>query len=145
MKTTIAIASQASADKVLSDLVMRRPKWKMLGRAPDEMDCYGFALAVYRDGLGLDLPDFTGEHEPVTIARWFRAQKESWVRLEQPEPYCLVALGRARHVTHVGVYHPEDRVYHLTNLGIVGQHPSTLHAYGYSLVEYYQHRNFLNA
>lgn len=144
MKTTIGNASLPSVDEILCRFVMARPEWEPLGRSLNQVDCYGFAHAVYGEGLGLPIADFDQETKDLsTIANWFRRQREEWVELDEPESYCLVALGKGKHVTHVGIYHPEGLVYHVTHVGVVGQPASELYAYGYSLVKYYQHRSLI--
>lgn len=144
MKTTTANGSLASVDEVLRRLVLANPQWTPLGRSDSHVDCYGFVVAVYREGLGLDIPDLAdGLGGPVAIARWLRKQQEHWCELTAPEPYCLVALGRVSHITHVGVYHPSGLVFHVTEVGVVGQPVPTLQASGYSLVKYFQHRSLV--
>lgn len=142
--TTTDSDSRAWADEVLTRLTLAKPEWVPLARGETQMDCYGFVLAFYREGLGLELQDLPAGYSTATMARWFHRQREQWVEVPEPLPYCVVGMGH-RHITHVGVYHPSGCVLHVARRGgIIGQHVDILRASGYPLVQYYAHRSMLN-
>lgn len=114
-----------------------------MARDNGHIDCYGFAVTVYREGLGLEIPDIAAASSPVAVARWFKAQQDSWVELDSPEAYCIVAMGHGKHITHVGVYHPDGLVFHVSLAGVIGQPIDMLKGTGYNYIRYFQHRSLI--
>jgi cell wall-associated NlpC family hydrolase len=80
------------------------------GRTRAGWDCWGLVLAVYRDQLGLELPDWR-RAAPFGLAAQARAFREAWraltaglaLELEAPAPFALVFVARAPAPHHVGV------------------------------------------
>lgn len=79
------------------------------GRGPDEYDCYGLCMEVCRR-RGILLPDFGTSPSSPAIHGMIQRGKERFVRLDRPEPFCLVTfMIKAPYTSHVGVV-LDDRV-----------------------------------
>jgi len=81
------------------------------GRDRAGWDCWGLVLAVYRDRLALELPDWR-RPEPFGLAAQIRAFGEAWhdvqgraraQALETPEAFAVALVARDRWPHHVGV------------------------------------------
>lgn len=69
--------------------------------------CWDYVRLVLRDYLGAEL-DAVGVDVggPLEAARQLKtnAQRKAFVRLDKPEPFCVVELQQFRSPEHVGVY-----------------------------------------
>jgi hypothetical protein len=80
------------------------------GRDDDGYDCWGIVVAIYRDRLGVELPDWRW-HAPFGPAEKLRAFGESADtaigvsahEIETPEPWAIGLLYGERRPHHVGV------------------------------------------
>lgn len=147
MTTTQATASQAYADSLI-EAALAKP-WECLGRGPDSYDCWGFCLHVLRDGLGwAGAPEFIYEEGLEERERAFddgMARELStgrWHMLARPEPYCVIMLGQTRRITHVGIWHPSNTIYHcFEGAGVVGTRVPSMKRLGWSRMVPYKHED----
>ena len=81
------------------------------GRDRTGWDCWGLVLAVYREQLGLELPDWQ-RGAPFGLAQQVRAFGKAWddvradglaVELEAPAPFAIALAVRHSAPHHVGV------------------------------------------
>jgi len=82
------------------------------GRDRNGWDCWGLVLAVYRDRLGVELPDWR-RPEPFGLVAQVRAFGEAWrdvqagaqaIELTTPEPLAIALVARTAGAPHhVGV------------------------------------------
>jgi len=81
------------------------------GRDRNGWDCWGLVLAVYRERLGLELPDWQRD-EPFGIAQQIRAFGKAWnevkegalaTEIDAPEPFAIALVLRHFSPHHVGV------------------------------------------
>lgn len=147
MTTTPPRGSQAYADALI-EAALGKP-WECLGRGPSSYDCWGFVLHVLRDGLGwADAPEFAYEPGLAERERAFAdgmtAELDTgrWRQLDRPEPYCVVMMGQTRRVTHVGIWHPSNTIYHCFEAcGVVGTRLPTMRKLGWGLILPYAHED----
>ncbi len=91
----------------LADFVGKDFAWG--GRGPDTYDCYGLVKAV-QAARGIELPEYASVSDKALIHQLVMAERELFVPLERPEPWCVVALAiHPRFVSHVGVVIDDSR------------------------------------
>ena len=72
-------------------------------------DCYRLVVMVYKDKLGIDLPDFAGIFVDGSLAslkkvtRHIRETKKTWQKVDKPAPFDVILLRTGNMVYHVGV------------------------------------------
>jgi cell wall-associated NlpC family hydrolase len=74
-------------------------------RGPNKFDCYGLCIEVYKR-LGKEVEDygFLDTEKAKEISNLFDEKRENFVKIDKPQPFCLVALMIVRpYVSHVGV------------------------------------------
>lgn len=93
------------------------------GRDRRGVDCWGLVQLVYRDRLGVELPDY-GEisaSDLLRIAKRMKQDVASWIKVEEPKALDVVLMlgtptgpdGRTRAVnTHAGVMADSNHVLH---------------------------------
>lgn len=74
---------------------------------PDKFDCWGLLVYIYRNLLGIELPDFFGFENIRDYPR--KIEKEvfnssDWEEIAEPEPFCGVAMSRSKVLHHVGIW-----------------------------------------
>jgi len=88
-------------------------KYKAGGRSVEGgLDCYGLVKVIY-SRLGKTLPEFDGQAttDYKNINNLAMKAKNRFIRLNFPEPFCIVAIMRVRpYVSHIGVM-LEDNVH----------------------------------
>lgn len=78
-------------------------EFEMGGRGPDRYDCYGLCYEICRLN-DHEMPSFRTPADWMAAYHIMTLEKERFVRLEKPKPFCLVAFSLKRNlVTHVGV------------------------------------------
>ena len=116
--------------------------WVPGGRTEKEMDCWGLLMRVYKEQLGISLP----EHKNIDATRVLeysgaiRKGMEDWELLEKPEHLCGVALSRSKKIHHVGVYLENDGglILHChEESGVIIQTPREMAKLGWRKIEYY--------
>lgn len=146
MTTTPATGSPACADAVIAAAIGK--PWECLARGPESYDCWGFCLRVLRDGLGwTSAPEFAYDVGLDERERAFEDGMASelatglWTPLDKFEPYCVVMLGQTRRITHVGIWHPSNTIYHcFEGAGVVGTRVPVLRKMGWSRMLPYKHK-----
>ena len=82
-------------------------KYTPRGRAKEEgLDCYGLAICIYRD-MGITLPDpVYADTEAKTNKRIMESLESAIpnVRLEKPEPGCVIEFTVLGEPSHIGIY-----------------------------------------
>lgn len=147
MTTTQGTGSPAYADELIA-AALGKP-WECLARGPESYDCWGFCLHVLRDGLGwAEAPEFMYD---VGMEERERAFEEGmaaelatgrWRLLARPEPYCVIMLGQTRRITHVGIWHPSNVIYHcFEKAGVVGTRVPAMRKMGWSRMIPYKHED----
>ena len=83
--------------------------FKKGGRDAAGMDCWGLCLEVARRA-GIDLPDYLSPDNPEEVGSLADAERACYVRLNRPEPFCLVAFaGQGKYVDHLGMVLEDGR------------------------------------
>lgn len=74
------------------------------GRTIKGLDCYGLVSIIY-ERLGKELPKFPEDYtELVKIHTTINENKNKFIEIEKPEPFCLVTFSLIPpYVTHIGV------------------------------------------
>jgi cell wall-associated NlpC family hydrolase len=89
--------------------------YKLGGRGPDGLDCWGLCMAYYRE-RGLLLGDVEYTENPATVeGDVFEVNRgEEWAPVDDPQDGDLVLFGpnAARIATHCGIYLAPGRVLH---------------------------------
>ncbi len=91
------------------------------GRGPKQYDCYGLAKAIYKDILGIELPEFTTPELLNDIYIKCDTSKKYFKRLDKVEPYSLVTfIIKYPLVSHVGVVLPDTKhfIHAFKNTGV---------------------------
>ncbi len=84
-----------------SDLIGKQFSYD--GRGPDTFDCYGLCVEVYKR-LGKNLVEYKASNDFKENADSFDFGKKDFIKLEKPEPFCLVLLRVYKeYVSHIGV------------------------------------------
>lgn len=78
-------------------------EFEMGGRGPNNYDCYGLCIEIGRHN-GHEMPDFRTPADWMNAYHIMTLERERFVRLEKPKPFCLVTFSMRRNlVTHVGM------------------------------------------
>ena len=97
----------------LIDDLIGKP-FKSGGRGPDNYDCWGLAMEVYKR-FGIDLPDFSiCAMDAARIAEEVENQRSQWVKVEgePPVPSLVLMKLNSRWNNHIGVYIGQGRFIH---------------------------------
>ncbi|QIW90760.1 UNVERIFIED_ORG: hypothetical protein GCAPEGMB_00441 [Vibrio phage V07] len=129
MTITIDSAFRASADEFITQWVLSRTKYSPLESTKHASDCYGFVHSFYKEVAGVELPTLKDEDmlSLLTLSKAYdrllpSSLENGWEEVAEPQPYGIVVMGRNNRVYHVGIYHPDGVVYHVTrNEGVVGR------------------------
>ena len=82
-------------------------------------DCWRLIVLVYRERLGIELPDFAGAYVDGSLAslkrvsRMIRDGKQAWERVDKPQPYDVILLRTGDMVYHVGLVIDRKRMLHV--------------------------------
>lgn len=79
-------------------------EFELGAKGPNKYDCYALSREVCKRA-GIMLPDKQAVKELVERSNTINAGKEEdYIKLEKPEPYCIVTFSiRPPYVTHMGV------------------------------------------
>ena len=89
------------------------------GRDRSGTDCWGLVVAVYKERLNIELPDFRGiftEQNPVTlrrVAKEMAAYKEKWTKVSVPQEFDVIMLRTGAYTWHVGIVIDNRRMLHV--------------------------------
>jgi len=93
--------------------------YKKDGRDITACDCWGLLMIIYRDKLGIILPDYKGylmgakDEYLVELAQTMKEERKRWVKIDKPKAYD-VALIRAGEF-HVGIIVGKGLMIHIMN------------------------------
>jgi cell wall-associated NlpC family hydrolase len=82
-------------------------------------DCWRLVVLVYKDRLGIELPDFAGAYVDGSLAslkkvsRMIRDGKQSWQKVDKPIPFDVILLRTGSMVYHVGLVIDRKRMLHV--------------------------------
>lgn len=120
--------------------------WEACARGPLSFDCWGLLHYVYKEHLGISLPEYQGaDAESIrTALRLIDAGPDAhqFERVLIPENLSAVAMGAASRLHHVGVYIDVDggKVLHCQrNQGVVFQSVPDLQKRGFARIEFYNY------
>lgn len=89
------------------------------GRTRDGLDCWGLVVTVYRERLGIALPEFPGAYPDESqeslrhAAGVARAERERWRRVDAPAEGDVVLLRLQGLPCHVGVVISKTEMLHV--------------------------------
>lgn len=94
-----------------------------LGRGPDKFDCIGLILEIYKNELGIELPDYT---ELQYDEDWYKEHDhivdnidKKWIEVKEPlEMFDILIFfgGCAKGVAnHIGLYAGNGRFIHISS------------------------------
>lgn len=89
------------------------------GRSRCGVDCWGLVYLVYREDLGITLPDYDGygsvaEHAEIASLIDGAAQSAIWQRADDPLPYDVAMFRLGRWNAHVGLVVRPGLMLHVT-------------------------------
>jgi cell wall-associated NlpC family hydrolase len=90
------------------------------GRTREGCDCWGLVKLIYKEKLGVDLPDYTGTYwnglvsSLKEVARLMKKEKDKWQEISEPELYDVVLLRVGGIVGHIGIILDKSRMIHIT-------------------------------
>jgi cell wall-associated NlpC family hydrolase len=92
--------------------------YKIDGRDRGGVDCWGLVHLVYRERLGVTLPDIEGYHAAhgndwAKIAAVMEEGAARWQQVARPSLYDAVLLRRGPLACHVGVYAGNGNMLHI--------------------------------
>ena len=87
-------------------------KYVVGGRTIQEgLDCYGLVKFVYKENLGIGLPDWVSENDSVlAISRVIKNSRDDSLesgdalQIEEPEENCIVLTSKKTEAHHIGVF-----------------------------------------
>jgi len=114
--------------------------WVCNTAGPDTFDCWGLVRWVYKNVLGVDLPEMPHirPHEWLKIARAIKHQN-LFEEASTPKEYDVVAMGKCKDCHHVGVYTEADGggiVHCEEGTGVVFMSMSSVRANGYTQLKF---------
>jgi cell wall-associated NlpC family hydrolase len=94
--------------------------YKNNGRGPDYFDCYGIVKYIYKNFLGIDLPEYTGYSEDWyknsnVLTEQLNIFSSIWYSVDIPKKWDILTFshGVSNKITnHCGVYLGEDKMIH---------------------------------
>ena len=117
--------------------------WVAGGRGPIDMDCWGLAIQVYKEQLGVDLPEFhsIGARDTKSVAKTFNTQ--TFARLvTKPQEFDLVGMSMNKNEHHVGIFVEEQGggiLHNQENSGVVFSSLLHIKQLGYTNLNYYRY------
>jgi len=84
------------------------------GRDLAGLDCLGLLYLIYKNDLGIDLPDYDNYNhaDNKTIEGVFNAGIDEWMRIPNAEPGALVMLTIGGLTTHLGICIGDNKFIH---------------------------------
>lgn len=95
-------------------------KYAVAGRGPDGYDCWGLVRKVYKESLGIELPEYPGvscdSQQDLRNALSKEKQSGNWIQVELPETLNLVSVKDPWGCHHVGIFVKADvdRILHIS-------------------------------
>jgi len=85
------------------------------GRTTAGIDCWGLACLVYREHLGIELPDLNDSYSgstDIVVKELVNYTKESWIATKEPKSGDICVFNILGEPTHVGIYIGEGKFLH---------------------------------
>lgn len=117
--------------------------WVRGGRGPDVFDCWGLLVYVYRNAMGIHLPDYP-ELNPgsgLQVSRTVSKGLPLWERIARPEHGCAVGMSCGKRIGHVGMWlgGAETGIFHaFESHGVVFQSLASVRTAGQRNVTFYK-------
>lgn len=118
------------------------------GRSAEGVDCYGLVWLLFRNELGVELPDWrTDPKDLLDVARQLQEVVETEIgvghgeELTEPEDWAIVLVERSRAAHHMGIYLAGGVIHALENVGVVYQSLSSFLALNRK-VRYYRWHHY---
>lgn len=73
---------------MLSYIDLLSKEFEYGGRGPDKYDCYGLVKEIYHR-LGIELPEYSSVDDYSLINQMINQGKELFVKIDEPEAYCV--------------------------------------------------------
>lgn len=89
------------------------------GRDRSGCDCWGLVHLIYRERLGIELPDYRGIFTDQSLATLRRVaevmnqNRESWQKVDTPQPYDVVMMRSGKYTWHVGIVVSKNYMLHI--------------------------------
>ena len=89
------------------------------GRDRSGCDCWGLVCIVYKEQLGISLPEYRGIFKDQSIsslkaaARAYAIGKEAWQKVSKPEPFDVVMVRSGIYTWHVGIAIDQANMLHI--------------------------------
>lgn len=89
------------------------------GRDRTGTDCWGLVHLIYRERLGIGLPEHSGIYTGNSlsslkkVAREMEEARKRWLLVEAPQEYDAVLLRTGKYVWHVGMVIDNRRMIHI--------------------------------
>lgn len=87
------------------------------GREMDGADCWGLARLIYKDELGIELPDYLDAYEHTLERKAISLHisdvyEKNWVKVEEPKEFDLVIVDISGVPMHIGIVTKKDHMIH---------------------------------
>ena len=93
------------------------PTWinKYIGIPYDEKNCLELLKFIYKEESGIILPkydNYVNDDHIESIEKQFNETNIDWIKLDKPEPMCLIMMNIAGHPVHIGLCLDETYMIH---------------------------------
>jgi len=81
----------------------------------NEFDCWTLVKHIYKKELGIILPDndnYTHAENIETVENNMQDNIKKWVKLDKPEPFCLIIMNILNHPIHIGLCLDDQHMIH---------------------------------
>lgn len=92
--------------------------FKSCGRDTEGLDCWGLVKLVYKNQLGIELPEYYIDAYDTGSVVEAMGARPGWSDVSTPETYDVALIALSKHtevVNHVGIYCAFSRVLHITS------------------------------
>jgi cell wall-associated NlpC family hydrolase len=89
------------------------------GKTRQGCDCYRLICLVYKDRLGIELPDYPDVEINETvesllkITRLMKHNRDNWLKVEKPEPFDVILIRTGSMLYHAGLVIDKYRMLHI--------------------------------
>jgi len=89
------------------------------GNTREGLDCWRLVVMIYKERLGIDLPDFSGIYVDGSltslkkVTRIIREGKKEWKKVDKPISYDVVLIRTGNMLYHSGIVVDKKRMLHV--------------------------------